>query len=553
MPVILRKHQAELNQTIDGIIAGRDEFKAIRKIIISACPGAGKGSVPVNAGKLLFAGLADKIVCIVPRESLQTQAEAVCMDPFFQELFGVKIQLRSSTNERDPCRGLHGFVTTFQALGHDKNKSVLKFLKSHRCVLIGDEVHHQREGSPWHNAFNELVGAAEYAILMSGTLSRSDKERIGCLKYHNGYVDLRGDENTHVIQYSRAEAIQEKAILPLSFHLYDGEFSWKPIGKEEVKEVSSFSEVQISDRSSALYTALETEFSEQLMESSLVHWLKWKKDRPAAKILFVCARIEDARRCLVFLKGLGIKALLATSHASKECRENINRFKGPADVLVTIAVAYEGLDVPAISHVCILTRIRSAEWLEQCVSRATRVCKKSGSYHSQAAHIFAPRDPAFMEFVDVIEREQKTRISAPRSEQIELFPVDETVEGGGQQQGPCVPLRSQIRDMASRIVGTYQYEAPVQTPKARELDLRKQIDRHLKRYAIVQGYEFPLIMAEVKREFGKPRGDMTLPELEKCWARVQQMYPFEDRGQYIPPSRCRPVFDRLVEPEMRFF
>jgi hypothetical protein len=46
---------------------------------------------------------------------------------------------------------------------------------------------------------------------------------------------------------------------------------------------------------------------------------------------------------------------------------------------------------------------------------------------------------------------------------------------------------------------------------------------------------------------------MTLPELEKCWDRVQQKFPFEDKGQYIPPSRCRPVFDRLVEPEMRFF
>jgi hypothetical protein len=35
--------------------------------------------------------------------------------------------------------------------------------------------------------------------------------------------------------------------------------------------------------------------------------------------------------------------------------------------------------------------------------------------------------------------------------------------------------------------------------------------------------------------------------------RRQQMENFEDRGQYIPPSSCRPVFDRLVEPEMRFF
>ncbi len=549
---MLRKHQHELNQIIDQMISGKSKA---REIILSVVPGGGKGSVPVMAGKLILAGKADRICCIVPRQSLQQQAEEVFMDPFFKKLFKVNLSIRASTNDNDPCRGMNGFVTTYQAIGADKHRKVVNEIRRGRYIVILDEFHHVEEDSPWHQAVDQILEAATYIIKMSGTLSRANKKPIACVKYHNGYVDLRGDENTHVIQYSRAEAIQEKAILPLSFHLYDGEFSWKKIGKEEVTEVSSFSEVQISDRSSALYTALETGFAEQLMEASLVHWLKWKKEKPAAKILFVCARFEDAKRCLAYLQGLGVKALLATSRESQTCRQNINLFKGPADMLVTIAVAYEGLDVPAISHVCVLTRIRSAEWMTQCVGRATRVCKKSGSFHAQAAHIFAPRDPAFLEFVDVIEKEQRTRISTPKTEQLELFPVDELGEegNGGQQTGPCVPLRSQIRDMASRIVGSYQYEAPAQTPKARELDLRKQIDRHLKRYAIQQGYEFPLIMAEVKREFGKPRADMTLPELEKCWARVQQLYPFEDKGQYIPPSRCRPVFDRMVEPEMMFF
>ena len=40
---------------------------------------------------------------------------------------------------------------------------------------------------------------------------------------------------------------------------------------------------------------------------------------------------------------------------------------------VVNAMAYEGLDAPAVSVVASLTHIRSRPWLEQMVARATRV------------------------------------------------------------------------------------------------------------------------------------------------------------------------------------
>jgi len=54
MKVVLRGHQSQLNQCIDGMISQTPKFKDIKKIIISAVPGSGKGSVPVNAGKLIW-------------------------------------------------------------------------------------------------------------------------------------------------------------------------------------------------------------------------------------------------------------------------------------------------------------------------------------------------------------------------------------------------------------------------------------------------------------------------------------------------------------------
>jgi len=50
------------------------------------------------------------------------------------------------------------------------------------------------------------------------------------------------------------------------------------------------------------------------------------------------------------------------------------------DVLVTVAMAYEGLNIPAVSHIICLTRIRSAPWIEQMTARANRIDKNGGPY-----------------------------------------------------------------------------------------------------------------------------------------------------------------------------
>ena len=542
MTIKLRQHQSQLNQVIDGIIAGSPRYKNIKKIIIAACPGAGKGSVPVNAGKLIKAGLADNMCVVVPRKSLQQQCESVFMDEFFKKLFGVNLSVRASTNERSPCRGLHGFVTTFQALGHDHQQNVLKTIKSRRYILIGDEVHHLELESPWHLAFKELVEAAEFVILMSGTLSRANKKEIAFMDYKNGYVSLSGDDQTHVIKYTMSRALKEQAVLPIDFHLHDGSFEWET-HKGDTVSVNSFNSVEKKDYSSALFTALKTEFANQLIDQALVHWLAYKKENNRAKILFVCARIEDARKCMEYLTSLKIPSLLATSHDSKDCEANILAFKRNAPVLVTIAVAYEGMDVPPISHVCVLTRIRSNEWLEQCCSRATRHDKEAGPYREQTAHIFAPKDKLFLKFVDAIEKEQATRAKTHSKEsQLPLFELFET-NGGGREVGPCTHLKSQIIDMVKQTMGTrIFFEREVLTPKQEEMRLRRDIDRYLKRYAIDQGYEFMEVNKTAKEINNKPRALMELKELKYFFNRIQVLFPMYNNGSFIPYSNCAPVF-----------
>ena len=60
------------------------------------------------------------------------------------------------------------------------------------------------------------------------------------------------------------------------------------------------------------------------------------------------------------------------------------RLRPEPSVLVTVAMAYEGLDAPAVAVCAALTHIRSRAWLEQMIARATRVDPAAGPYRRSA-------------------------------------------------------------------------------------------------------------------------------------------------------------------------
>jgi len=105
----LRAHQVDMINIVDGIIKG----STVKNIICKITTGAGKSIIPIIAGRLITAGLADAICWICPRMSLQNQAERNYIDPFFRKLLAHKLVIRASTNDNNPCRGTNGFVTTY--------------------------------------------------------------------------------------------------------------------------------------------------------------------------------------------------------------------------------------------------------------------------------------------------------------------------------------------------------------------------------------------------------------------------------------------------------
>lgn len=555
---MLRKHQSETDNIIKGIISGSN----IKSILCKVTPGGGKSAIPIIAGKLVEAGLADSLCWVVPRKELQDQGERNFIDPYFRKMLDHDYLIRSSTNEPDPCRGLTGFATTYQAIGIDGGDSVLFEFYRKRFVLILDEFHHVENFGVWHKALGPIVRAAAFVIYMTGTIERGDGKQIAFIPY-----DKHGDELTPrikpsermaVVEYNRSDALAEKAIIPLRFFLSDGKASW--INKQGTTiKLNSIAKADENIASQAVFTVLNSEYADQLLNDALRHWQAHRKFNPRAKLLVVTVNFERAEYTLDKIKAYGFNTEIATSHNSEAASKSIRHFKaGIIDILVTIAMAYEGMDVPEVTHICCLTNIRSTPWIEQMVARAVRIDRLAGPYESQVGHIFAPDDPLFRKIVGSIKKEQLPFILA--TEQAKLFKEDELMLPEpelkpGAKREEIQPLGSELtgkREMLLGNIGARQttlFSPAPKTPKEIETDLRDKIESHIRSYAFMNRYHVGDINTEIKKFFGKPRASMTIPELENVMDHVARKYPHNQirgRGKRVT-TRVEPWPGRNME------
>lgn len=519
----LRKHQAEFNQLIAEIIFSGHPVK---EIYLHATPGAGKSCIPIIAGNLIPAGLADRLCWIVPRLTLAYQAETNFLDPFFRKMLDHNLTIRSSTNEYNPCRGQNGFVTTYQAVGVDDRRSVLRELESKKYILILDEFHHCEDGGVWHKALQPIVERAEYVIFMTGTLARGDGKKIAWTPYEcMGEKFLPDLSSVKAIHYTRTDALKEKAVLPIRFTLYDGQIEYEKVSGERIS--GSISN-QYNDTGDAIYTALNTDFAQQLLNEGISHWLSYKKDHPRSKLLIVTANIQHAHKIKDMIGyGLSKTLRIATSRDTSRALEAMKEFKyGKADILITVAMAYEGFDVKPLTHIIALTHIRSVPWIEQMIARAVRIDPHGGPYETQAGYIFAPDDPLFRRVVDQIKREQ-----------LSLARDSETREkkegnGNGEREPDVIPIGGQVTGHREVLFG-YAASSPSQeimTVSDQEESTRTEIDRYVREFAFRNYYKPQRINAEIKEYFGKARDQMTLSELKICKAYVRNTYPLQQNG-----------------------
>ncbi|MCL1470977.1 DEAD/DEAH box helicase family protein [Argonema antarcticum] len=588
-PLNLRKHQAEFLQICKLIKAGT----AVKKIILLVTPGGGKSLIPVIAAAQLLpnraAGggfhetIADAICWVVPRLNLQKQAEDNFENSYFKDQLGHQHRIMANNNEPNPCKGMSGYVATYQAIGANPDLHAQE-LRRKRYILVLDEFHHVEEDGAWHRALQPLVDSAVLVILVTGTHQRGDGKPIAFMPYKEitGGVtpNLSSNQETKVIEYTRSQALREGAIVPLHFEWGDGEAKWID---QKGQECSVESLAEAGDYTGiALRTALSTGYAHQLLTRCVENWKSHKIINQRSKLLVIAPKIKQANQYMEWLKELGIKAIKATSDQSKDAQAAIKKFKKhypigdqkAVDVLVTVAMAYEGLDVPAITHIACLTQFRTVPWLEQAWARAARVDDQPGALKNKG-HIYIPDDELARKCVGKIIAEQEPIIKEKEEkirEERSGSKGDNELLGDQLRDNSIIPLysnltRSRASDLSNGETIDYAETARIQsarqnaglcgsstiqlkrfiegylngqtqdqsvavkepfTPSEERDVMRDNIEKYVRRYAAKNGIDFKTLNGEIVKFFDKSRTAMTLEELRQVWAWLQSNYPMND-------------------------
>lgn len=561
----LRTHQQLVSAIADAI--GQQQTE-VRDVLAAVTPGGGKSLLPViMAAALHKAGRIDRVCWIVPRDSLRRQAEEAFVDPRWREVLGHSLALRAAENGRDLCRGLQGYVTTYQAVAAAPDLHMQEF-RRHRYLLAVDELHHLpavfdtdrmaavEEETAWSRSILPLLENASARLLMSGTLERADGRPILWLPYRAPQgtrkvreIDFKAP-GWAVVGYSRRQALAEKAILPVTFGAMDGTASWLDAERTN-RWVDALSKAGENTRD-ALFTALRTGFAQAMLREAYRSCREHRAKRRAemklpagrddaglGKLLVIAPDQGTARFYLETLQGwmpkkqAGRMARLAISEC-RDAQEVVAAFRlrpEPA-VLVSVAMAYEGLDAPSITHVACLTHIRSRPWLEQAIARATRVDPHGGPYDRQRALIYHPSDALFEQFRTMVETQQGTRATVKTRKPQQELPFERSSE----REPEIIPLESNATALSFAVVapgpdfgapyrdvmGKDPGELPL-TPSAAEHHLRQRIGQLVAAQVIEDednnlvtegptGYH--IYNAVLKRLMKKARSEMTLSELE---------------------------------------
>jgi len=340
------------------------------------------------------------------------------------------------------------------------------------------------------------------------------------MDYKNGEPLLTETDTRRVITYGRKAALEDGSILPVNFVLVDGEATWQEMDGHE-----STSALSGEESAKALFTALRTEFADHLLDKALREYTEMVYNYREAKMLVVAPNIEIAKAYYDYLAARHRMARIATSEDTPHAKQNIKDFKrGVFNILVTVAMAYEGLNVPQISVICCLSHIRSVPWLEQCFARANRIANGK-----EKAIIYAPADWSFKKVIRMIEQEKLVPLSNPDNQQ-ELIGncTEQEGEGTGEIRPWIIPVSSRAHGVDGVSIAPTP-EPPPCSPSEAEKILRKNINGVITDYLNNQTpgniqAQSKMLYRRMKLICDKPVKEMNQSELEKVWIWVKKEY-----------------------------
>lgn len=423
----LRKHQQEAKALASDVVSGAHSISTRKHLTLAITPGGGKtGTARIIAETLLEGGVIDRVLYLAPRANLVTQVVLSFVAGGLPLVRGEakKLGQRSYVTSRGVC-------STYQMVGEDV-EGFERYVAGKRTMLVLDEAQFlavkyvddagewstPKEEAAWYQSVKRLYDAATVVVIMTGTINRQDGQPLA-------FVDYEGRIPLIDIRYTRKDALAEHAVIPMEFIATDADAAWtlngfprqatlrEARGKDVVRSRSAF----LDDEKAV----------DDFARKGLAHWKTWRARNTLAadaKCIVLTRSIEEAKRITEWMQAEGTRAAIAVSKdgdgRSVERITDFQRGHG-GHVLVTVAMAHIGLDVPDLTHMICLSRFRSRPWLEQAFARVTRFNPNGGSWDAQRAFIFVPDELDMQMFIEEMEAEQDEAIRARKANAIHAF------------------------------------------------------------------------------------------------------------------------------------
>ena len=438
----LRKWQQEaINACLPQFAKGRKLF------VIEGCTGSGKTLCSATAAlQQIENGKADLIVVLTPNCGTRLGWKKA-FDGL--RLNGNRVNVTDNTNF--PLDA-NVWVSTYA--GYSRVEEALCNRPSSGIIAIIDECHHPADTAEWGNAVDKLVLLSEHAIFLSGTpWKREGKIAVLC-----GEKNIHGDsyyqEDGRIkadFAYDYAQDLREpktRGTVPVKFKFWDS-FWRSPDGKvcEIHKDLPSFPSDQwetVEDWEEwakkcdkplgrHLHFDFDTESPgdnqtiRRILDEALSLLSKTRGDIEAScnqknvsVMLCVAKGMSDARKIANYIQEIrpdyrvslvisddnnGAKKL---EKIARQCRENAS---DKPDVIVSVGMISEGVDIPQIKVVAYLSAILTVLYFIQVIGRAIRrIPIGKGEYadtiaSDTVAYVVAPAHPKLRYIAHNIEKQ----------------------------------------------------------------------------------------------------------------------------------------------------
>lgn len=386
-----------------------------KDFLVCATPGAGKTRFAIDlANSLLGQGLVDRIVVVVPTDTLRSQwADAAGQR-------GLHLMPVSQEADYDK-RGYVGCVVTYQQL-LDKGAKAIRDVTRRTTLAILDEVHHAGDNRSWGESLRTAVDGAQYRLSLTGTPWRRDAQSpIPFVEYN--------DEGTVVVDYAYeyGTAVADGVCRRIEFHAYDGEARWidPARGKREYRKDDPGVRVEFAaklganmaedDVSAALDVVYEPKY--EWMPAMLRHadamLEELRTEVPDAAGLVVCERQWHAHGYANLIEQMtGTRPPVVVSDPQNDpsgriARGTIDGFReGTGRWIVAVKMISEGVDIPRLAVGVYASKTQTPLFFRQVVGRFVRV-RENEEFN---ARLLIPAVPELLRHAREIEEELRHQL-----------------------------------------------------------------------------------------------------------------------------------------------